>query len=100
MFCPCRRLAHVVGSSLARLKSSSSGSSPKALRLKKGKSTSLRPPRALVDFKQVKAVAGKGGDGMVSFAQLWSNDKAGPDGGDGGHGGDILFEVFFINQVL
>jgi GTP1/OBG len=93
MFCPCRRLA-VIGSSLARLKSSSiSASTPKALRLKKGKSTSLRPPRALVDFKLVKAIAGKGGDGLVSFAQLWANDKAGPDGGDGGHGADILFQV-------
>jgi len=65
----------------------------KALRPKKGKSTSLVPPRALVDFKPVKAFAGKGGDGMVSFLQAWANDHGGPDGGDGGNGGDVIFEV-------
>lgn len=46
-------------------------------------------------MKQVRAVGGNGGDGMVSFLQLWSNDCAGPDGGDGGNGGHVLFEASF-----
>ncbi|XP_076172363.1 mitochondrial ribosome-associated GTPase 2-like [Ptiloglossa arizonensis] len=45
------------------------------------------------DIKQVKTIGGKGGDGAISFLQLWANDHAGPDGGDGGHGGHVIFEV-------
>ncbi|XP_065337808.1 GTPase Obg [Cloeon dipterum] len=89
MFCACRTLINLTN--FARFASSKGGA--KALRVKKGKSQSLIPPKALVDFKMVKAFAGKGGDGCVSFAQLWSNDKAGPDGGDGGNGGDVIFQA-------
>lgn len=38
-------------------------------------------------------MGGKGGDGAVSFLHLWSNEFAGPDGGDGGNGGHVLFEA-------
>lgn len=38
-------------------------------------------------------MGGKGGDGNISFLQLWKNDHAGPDGGDGGHGGHVIFQV-------
>ncbi|XP_033343400.1 mitochondrial ribosome-associated GTPase 2 isoform X2 [Bombus vosnesenskii] len=49
--------------------------------------------RSILDLKQVRTIGGKGGDGEISFLQLWSNENAGPDGGDGGHGGHIIFET-------
>lgn len=39
----------------------------------------------------MRAVGGKGGDGAVSFLQLWANENAGPDGADGGNGGHVIF---------
>jgi len=44
----------------------------------------------LLDEYTIKAQAGKGGDGRVSFASRKYQAYAGPDGGDGGNGGDVV----------
>lgn len=46
-----------------------------------------------VDTAKVFITAGKGGDGNVSFRREIYVDKGGPDGGDGGKGGDVIFEA-------
>lgn len=46
-----------------------------------------------VDWKRVKVIGGTGGDGCISFLQLFCNPNAGPDGGDGGNGGHVIFEA-------
>ena len=46
-----------------------------------------------VDKAKVNLKAGKGGDGAVSFRREIYIPKGGPDGGDGGKGGDIIFRA-------
>lgn len=46
-----------------------------------------------VDTAKVTIQAGKGGDGAVSFRHEIYVDKGGPDGGDGGKGGDVIFQA-------
>ena len=45
------------------------------------------------DRAKVFIKSGKGGDGHVSFRRELYVPAGGPDGGDGGRGGDIIFEV-------
>lgn len=44
-----------------------------------------------VDTAKVFVQAGRGGDGAISFRHEIYIDKGGPDGGDGGKGGDVIF---------
>lgn len=46
-----------------------------------------------VDEVYVKLIAGKGGDGCTSFRREKFVAMGGPNGGNGGHGADIVFEV-------
>lgn len=46
-----------------------------------------------VDTAKVFVTAGRGGDGAVSFRHEIYVDKGGPDGGDGGKGGDVIFQA-------
>lgn len=46
-----------------------------------------------VDTAKVSLKAGKGGDGAVSFRHEIYIPKGGPDGGDGGKGGSIIFKA-------
>jgi len=47
----------------------------------------------LVDEVKITITAGKGGDGAVHFSSSRHNPKGGPDGGNGGKGGNVYLQA-------
>ena len=46
-----------------------------------------------IDKARITVRAGNGGNGVVAFHREKYVAAGGPDGGDGGRGGDLIFEV-------
>ena len=46
-----------------------------------------------IDYAKIELRAGNGGKGAVAFRREKYIDKGGPNGGDGGRGGNIIFET-------
>lgn len=46
-----------------------------------------------IDIAKIKIVSGRGGDGKVGFHREKYVASGGPDGGDGGRGGSVVFQV-------
>jgi GTPase len=47
----------------------------------------------VIDEAEILVRSGRGGDGMVHFHREKFINRGGPDGGDGGRGGDVILEV-------
>jgi len=64
--------------------------------------------KTMFDIVKIKVQAGKGGDGAITFRHEKYVPYGGPDGGDGGRGGDVILKVdpaitdfkFFHNNGL
>ncbi len=55
---------------------------------------------AFIDEVEISARGGKGGDGVVSFLRERARPRGGPDGGDGGKGGDVWLRASLAMNTL
>lgn len=54
----------------------------------------------MIDTAEITIASGKGGDGLSHFKRLKFNPMGGPDGGDGGKGGDVYVVASTDSKTL
>ena len=53
----------------------------------------MRDAERIIDKTKIYVKAGNGGNGAVAFHREKYVSRGGPSGGDGGHGGNVVFRV-------
>ena len=59
-----------------------------------------RSADSFADWRRVRVTGGNGGPGCISMLSEWCVEFAGPDGGDGGSGGHVVFRVLHTVEDL